>query len=107
MLQLKFSDEPGHQWKRWKSYAQIVWESEHGPMPKGHIVVFKERRAAHHRSGSDQLRKAATEVLDRLRGHPAYADLTEAEEIEVGGDTAELSYLARVLDAAMREEGGG
>ena len=28
-------------------------------------------------------------------------DLTEEEEMETGGDTAELSYLARVADAAL------
>lgn len=49
----------------------------------------------------DDLRAALTELRDRIKAHPAYADLTEAEEIETGGDTAELSYLARVADAAL------
>jgi hypothetical protein len=49
----------------------------------------------------DRLREALTELRDRIKGHPAYADLTEAEEIDTGGDTAELSYLARVADAAL------
>ena len=48
-----------------------------------------------------ELREALTEIRDRIKAHPAYADLTEAEEIETGGDTAELSYLARVADAAL------
>ncbi len=48
-----------------------------------------------------RLREALTELRDRIKDHPAYADLTEAEEIETGGDTAELSYLARVADAAL------
>lgn len=48
-----------------------------------------------------RLRAALTELRDRIKGHPAYADLTEYEEIETGGDTAELSYLARVADEAL------
>ena len=48
-----------------------------------------------------KLRAALTELRDRITGHPAYADLTEEEEDETGGDTAELSYLARVADAAL------
>lgn len=50
---------------------------------------------------AESLRTALTELRDRIKAHPAYANLTEAEEIETGGDTAELSYLARVADAAL------
>ena len=49
----------------------------------------------------DDLHTALTELRDRIKAHPAYADLTEEEEIDCGGDTAELSYLARVADAAL------
>ena len=49
----------------------------------------------------ERLREALTELRDRIKDHPAYADLTEEEEIETGGDTAELSYLARVADSAL------
>ncbi len=49
----------------------------------------------------DKLRSALTELRDRIMGHPAYANLTEDEECDVGGDTAELSYLARVANAAL------
>jgi hypothetical protein len=47
------------------------------------------------------LRAALEEIRDRIERHPAYADLTEEEEIYIGGDTAELSYLARVANAAL------
>ena len=50
---------------------------------------------------AEALRAALTELRDRIKDHPAYADLTEAEELDIGGDTAELSYLARVADAAL------
>lgn len=45
--------------------------------------------------------RALEELRDRLSKHPAYADLTESEEEEVGGDTAEFSYLVRVIDSVL------
>ena len=59
------------------------------------------RRAAAFEAQRDELAEALVELSDRIRGHPAYADLTEDQEMRVGGDTAELSYLARVADAAL------
>ena len=50
------------------------------------------------------LRAALTELRDRLKERPDYAELTEEEEIETGGDTAEFSYLVRVADAALSQE---
>lgn len=50
---------------------------------------------------AESLRTALTELRDRIKAHPAYANLTEGEECDVGGDTAELSYLARVADEAL------
>lgn len=47
------------------------------------------------------MRDSLIELRDRLRDHPAYADLTEDEEMEIGGDTAELSYLVRVANYAL------
>ena len=49
------------------------------------------------------LREALTELRNRIKCHPAYADLTEAQEESVGGDTAEFSYLARVADEALAQ----
>jgi hypothetical protein len=49
----------------------------------------------------ERLRGALTELRDRIKGHPEYEDLTEEGEIETGGGAAELSYLARVADAAL------
>lgn len=52
----------------------------------------------------EKLRAALTELRDRIKEHPAYAPLTEEEEINVGGDTAEFSYLVRVADEAIGNE---
>jgi hypothetical protein len=40
-LQQKISDEPGSPHLRWRSVHRLVWEAEHGPMPEGHVVVFR------------------------------------------------------------------
>ncbi len=30
--------------KRWKGYHRLVWEQHRGSIPKGHIIVFKDRK---------------------------------------------------------------
>lgn len=32
----------GGQWDRWKLLQQKVWEDEHGPVPEGHVLTFKD-----------------------------------------------------------------
>lgn len=54
-------------------------------------------------SENDRLRSALVELRDRIIDHPAYEDMTEDEEIAVGGDSAELSYLARVANEALNK----
>lgn len=40
-LQRKVNDDkPFH--KRWRAEHIIVWEAKHGPLPKGHAIVFKD-----------------------------------------------------------------
>ena len=51
------------------------------------------------------VRAALEEIRNRIKDHPVYAELTEAEEMEIGGDTAEFSYLARVADEALGGDG--
>lgn len=40
--QRKVSDT-GHGPRDWRSVHSIVWEQHHGPIPAGHLVVFKDR----------------------------------------------------------------
>lgn len=42
-------------------------------------------------------------VRDTLKDHPAYAELTQEEEEDIGGDTATLSYLVRVINEALND----
>lgn len=40
-LERKMTETPGPNHKRWVPVARLVWEAAHGPVPPGHIVVFK------------------------------------------------------------------
>lgn len=40
-LQRKIGDAPGNTSKRWRGVHELVWVEQNGPVPAGHIVVFK------------------------------------------------------------------
>jgi hypothetical protein len=40
-LQRKVSDTPGPSHRRWRSVHELVWIEAHGPVPRGHVVVFR------------------------------------------------------------------
>lgn len=50
-----------------------------------------------------KLKECLEIVRDALANHPAYAQLTQEEEEDIGGDTAELSYLVRTINEALEE----
>lgn len=40
-LERKINDLPGSSYVRWAPVHRLVWEEAHGPVPEGHIVVFR------------------------------------------------------------------
>lgn len=41
-LERKMNDDPNiYPARRWVAVHRLVWEASHGPIPDGHIVVFK------------------------------------------------------------------
>lgn len=44
-LEIKYSDDKGKSSRRWRLYAAHVWIAANGPVPPGHLVVFKPGRA--------------------------------------------------------------
>jgi len=40
-LQRKMSETPGPNHRRWVPVSRLVWQAERGPIPPGHIVVFR------------------------------------------------------------------
>jgi len=43
-LDKKLSETPGARHLRWKPVHRLVWEEANGPVPAGHVVVFKPGR---------------------------------------------------------------
>ena len=44
MLERKVKDGPGPRHICWAPVHRLVWEAEHGPVPAGHLVVFRPGR---------------------------------------------------------------
>ena len=44
ILDQKVSEEPGPRHTRWKPVHRLVWERANGPVPEGHVVVFRPGR---------------------------------------------------------------
>lgn len=61
LLQRKVSDT-GYPPRDWVSLHRIVWEAAHGPVPRGHLVVFKPRR---HSTDPERITLDALECIDR------------------------------------------
>lgn len=45
ILEIKYSDATGPYTRRWVFYGRHLWEQANGPVPKGHLVVFRPGRA--------------------------------------------------------------
>ena len=81
--------------------ATEIARLRHALAQSGKLAEDRLQQMKADRAQALRWRDALTELHDRIKAHPAYADLTEEEEIAEGGDTAELSFLARVADAAL------
>ncbi len=70
-LEQKVNDLPGPNNVRWKAVARLVWQATHGPVPSGHIVVFKRGRQT---TVLEQITLDAIECISRAenawRNHP-------------------------------------
>lgn len=70
-LERKVNDMPGNGSVRWKGVHSLVWQAVHGPVPKGHIVVFRPGRRT---TQLEQITIDAVECISRAeharRNHP-------------------------------------
>lgn len=41
-IQIKMNDDYGDRRVRWKMKHVVVWEQHHGPVPKKHVVIFRD-----------------------------------------------------------------
>jgi hypothetical protein len=60
-LEQKITNE-GSGGRRWKAVHRLVWEREHGPVPVGHVVVFKPGRRA---TNPEEITLDAVELVTR------------------------------------------
>ena len=93
---LRVDNEPG----KTMCIVRYMVETDAGWLGAWDEAAF-EAYVRSERDAALNIRAALEELRDRIKAHPVYANLTEEEEIDEGGDTAELSYLARVADAAL------
>lgn len=61
-LQRKVTDLPVPPNERWIPVHRLVWEAVHGPVPAGHIVVFKHGRRT---TELDEITEDAVELITR------------------------------------------
>lgn len=62
-LERKTTDDPArHPVRRWEPVHRLVWEAAHGPVPAGHVVVFKPGRRS---TELDAITLDALELLTR------------------------------------------
>lgn len=73
-LQRKMTRIAGALYRNWRPVHRLVWEAEHGPVPPGHIVVFKagRRTTELHRITLD-----AVELIDRAENMRRNSFLTK------------------------------
>jgi hypothetical protein len=97
-LEQKVNDLPGNNCVRWKGVHRLVWEAHHGPVPPGHLVVFK----------SQDLRSVVLEeiTIDKLelrsrhdhamRNHPRNIDPALGQLVQLkGAITRQVNRLAK------------
>lgn len=76
----------------WKQKHRMIWEEAHGPIPKGHVVIFLDGDRTN--TVLDNLAMIPQKVLSRLnQGHLIFDD---AEKTKVGVGIAEV--LAKIGD---------
>lgn len=52
VLERKVSDRGGYNNRDWKPVHVLIWEKDNGPVPKGRLVVFKDRNRANFDRGN-------------------------------------------------------
>jgi len=61
-LQRKVCDAPGGDHNRWNPVSRIVWEAANGPVPPGHLVVFRPGMAS---TDPERITIDTVELIDR------------------------------------------
>lgn len=90
-LQRKVAETPGPNHLRWRSVHELVWSQAHGPVPAGHVVVF---RAGQHTTVEAEITLDRLELVSR-------AELMRRNSVHRHGP--EIAGLSRLKGALMRQ----
>lgn len=96
-LERKMTDTPGANNKRWVPVSRLVWEAANGPVPDGHIVVFKPGTAT---CVLEEITLDRLECISRAenarRNHPATKSPEIAKLIQLkGAITRQVNRIAK------------
>lgn len=91
-VEVKLTDDPSiYPAGRWAPVHRLVWEAEHGPVPEGHVVVFKRGM---HTTDPDAITTDRLELL-------THAQLMRRNSVHRHGP--EIAYLYRLKGALTRK----
>jgi hypothetical protein len=101
-LERKTSEAKGSNDKRWTPVTRLVWEQAHGPVPRGHIVVFKPGRQT---LVLEHITLDAVECITRReiarRNHPNSSNPELAKLIQLkGAITRQVNRITREAQAS-------
>lgn len=101
-LERKTSEAQGANHKRWTPVARLVWEAANGPVPPGHIVVFKpgQRTVVLEQITLDRL-ECITRRENARRNHPAtrYPELAKLIQLK-GAITRQVNRITKEAHAS-------
>lgn len=102
MLERKIGERPGPNHLRWRPVSRLVWEAAKGPVPPGHLVVFKPgmRTIALDEITLDRV-ECITRAENARRNHPAQRDPELGRLVQLkGAITRQVRRIEREQSAA-------
>lgn len=97
ILQLKISDSRGNASKRWRSVHELVWIEANGPVPEGHLVIFRRGQTTN---------KLEEITLDRIECISRSENMRRNSVHNLPKQLAELVQLRGVLNRQINKKGG-
>lgn len=104
-LERKVTDDPHLvPTRRWTPVYRLVWEAAHGPVPKGHMVVFKagQRTAVEAEITTDRL-ECITKAENARRNHPRNKSPELARLVQLKG---QITRQVNRINREHKEEQG-
>lgn len=103
-LERKVRDVPGPNHLRWHPVARLVWEGAHGPVPKGHMVIFRPGMKT---AVLEQITLDKLELISRAenarRNHPRNRSPELAQLVQIKG--AITRQVNRIRREAEQQQG--